>query len=92
MQTYSDHLKASAEITAHIQDGDALARKMAHILNNARTTLEALKVFAPDDRFKISLPMHLRQSENPNNNERGMKDMIDMQISAINNTLGDRAK
>lgn len=92
MQTYAEHLKASAEITAHIHDGDALARKMAAILNNTRTTLEALKVFAPDDRFKISLPMHLRQSENPNNNERGMKDMIDMQISAINNTLGDRAK
>ena len=70
----ADHLKASAEITSHINDGDALAKKLGAILSNARTTLETLRAFAPADRFKVDIPYYLR---GPNgNNEGSMSDII----------------
>lgn len=88
MTNLADHLKASAEITKHVEDADALARKLGSVLSNARATLEALRTFAPDDRFKITMPYHLHGRDE---REGSMKDMIRKQVEVINETLGDRA-
>lgn len=89
MTNLADHLKASAEITKHVEDADALARKLGGMLSHARATLEALRAFAPADRFKVDMPYHLRS---PNKeSEASMTDIIRRQVEAINNALGDRA-
>lgn len=88
MTNLADHLKASAEITKHVEDADALARKLGSMLSNARATLEALRTFAPDNRFKVDMPYHLRSN---NVNDGSMTDIIRRQVEAINNVLGDRA-
>ena len=88
MTNLADHLKASAEITKHVEDADALARKLGSMLSNARATLEALRTFAPDNRFVIPMPYHLRTN---NVNDGSTTDIIRRQVDAINTALGDRA-
>lgn len=88
MTNLADHLKASAEITKHVEDADALARKLGSMLSNARATLEALRTFAPDNRFTVDMPYHLRSNSV---NSGSMSDIIRRQVEAINNALGDRA-
>lgn len=90
MQTLAEHLKASAEITKHIEDGDALAKKIGAKLAQARATLETLREFAPPEKFKIDLPYHLKQHDS-RVTEGSMAEIIKRQVSAINEILGDRA-
>lgn len=88
MANLADHLKASSEIQKHIEDGDALAKKIASKLVQARTTLEKLRDFAPSEKFKVDMPYHLRGQ---NAQEASMAEIIKRQIEHINEVLGDRA-
>lgn len=90
MTTVKDHMNASEALKQQIDAADALAKKLAHVLNGARSTIEALKVYAPDKRFKIDAPYHLRSSGN-GGSELSMNEIILKQIEVINATLGDRA-
>lgn len=85
----AEHLKASEEIVKHVEQSDALAKKLGEQLKRTRETLETLKAFSPDDRFKVSAPYHLR-SDNSNAAEASMNDIINRQIRKINELLGDR--
>lgn len=90
MTTVNEHMKASEALKAQIDAADALAKKLAHVLNGARSTIEALKVYAPNDKFKIDAPYHLRSGGN-GGNDLSMLAIISKQIEVINATLGDRA-
>jgi len=87
----ADHLKASEEITKHVEQSDALAKKLGLHLKETRATLEELKIFCPNESFKIRSPYHLRRGDNPSScDEVSMASIIDRQVRRINDILGDR--
>lgn len=71
-----------------IKDGNALANKLAGELRNCRIRLEVLRAFQPDDQFKVDLPYSLSEK---GREQASMRQIIDRQITAINELLGDRA-
>lgn len=87
----AEHLKASDEIVKHVEQSDALAKSLGEQLKRVRETLEELRAFAPDERFTIRAPYHLRQTDNPSSgDELSMKQIIERQVRRINTLLGDR--
>ena len=85
MPTAHEHLEASKALKDHIDAADALANKLAQIIRNARSTLIALQVFAPDDRLKIDAPYHLRAGQD---NAASMRSLIERQVKVIDEALG----
>ncbi|WP_395175087.1 hypothetical protein [Roseibium alexandrii] len=87
-KTVKEQIKDADQVVKLINDGNALAKKLAEELRQCRQVLELLRAFQPNDQFKVNLPYWMKSK----NSESGsMREILDLQIAEINGILGDRA-
>lgn len=87
-KTVAEHIQEADQIKKHVADANALVARLQKITAEARSTLEALKKFAPQEHFQIDIPYHLRSERD---SVGSMLSILDRQIKGINAILGDRA-
>ena len=74
------------QIVQHVRDANALVERLRTELCNARTTIEWMVGFAPEE-FERRPGYYLSKDNNAMTAARG----ADLQIAKINGLLGDRA-
>lgn len=89
-KTVKQHIDEADTMVKHVRDADALIVKLRDELDRARSTLHALRDFAPADRFKIDGPYFLRKPETREG--MNMVEIIKAMTKRINELLGDRAE
>ncbi|WP_420411640.1 hypothetical protein [Roseibium sp.] len=88
-KTVKEQIEQTDQVMKLLNDGNALANKLAGELKKCRQSFELLRAFQPNDQFKVDLPYSMKTKNG--DQQFSMREIIDRQVTEINSILGDRA-